>query len=189
MVNVANSSNMQRLSVDFAIALTRFIDGPVLLVHPNTGSGRKNAENSLQTHELFGWTEIVDGRCNYQDVVRQTSIDRLSILNFGMPKRSSRSATSAAEKDITTQSISTTLKVLKQDYEFIVFQLPSVVQDVTALSLASVLDGVIVVIEHRATRMSQIKSYVEFLQNHNVHVVGAVMNRYRSFLPSFLRRK
>lgn len=189
LVSVDNPTSIQNLSIDFAIALTRFIDGSVLLVHPSSKRTQTNRAASLQTHELFGWNDVVEGACQIQEVVKKTSINRLNILDFGIPKRSSRAATSAAEKDITTQSIQTTLRTLKKDYEFIVFQLPSVSQDVTALSLASVLDGVILVIDHRATRMSQVKKFSDFLENHHVHVVGAVMNRYQHFLPSILRRK
>ncbi len=189
LASCSDPEEIKALAIEFATAMTRFVNGSVLLVHLNSEAPKKRKTSVVETPTLFGWSEVVDGQCNYREVVRRTTAERLNVLNYGMPKRSRKSATSVEESKITIESIEGTLSQLKQEYEFTIFQLPNVLQDVTALSLASALDGVVVVMDHRRSRMSQVRGFVEFLKNHHAHVVGVVMNRYRSFLPRFLQRR
>jgi len=72
------------------------------------------------------------------------------------------------------------------EYDFVVLDLPPVVDNGVFLPIAGALDGVVVVIQAERDRRALIRNNLELLAQAQTRVLGAVLNRYRSYAPRWL---
>lgn len=148
------------------------ISGRVLLVDVS-GSAKRGTR-------IQGWAELLSGDAELSDVIVPTSEPQVSRLYFVQDP-------GAASLPMDAVRIRELLQSLKERFEWIVFDLPSEAR-ADGLPVASVLDGVMLVLQAHRTQSSRARQVKQALEQSGAHLVGVVLTRTRSFVPRFLRR-
>ncbi len=78
------------------------------------------------------------------------------------------------------------LKILTEEFDHVVFDLPPVLSNANALAMLRQADASIFVVRHRSTTIAQVERAIESTQP--TPNLGVVLNRYRSSIPRRLRR-
>lgn len=125
--------------------------------------------------------EVLRNRIPLDRALRKCSVQGLSVLPAG-------SATTA-ERPVLAHSplLDTVLDDLSHRFDHLLFDLPAVHATGDSLALARKADGVVMVIGAGTTTETQVKRAIEDLVG--VSMLGAVVNRQSSALPSFIRRR
>ena len=167
------------VATNLAMSISRAVDGNVLLVQADMEGN--DLPRIFRTKNRLGWADVYLQECNVADALNATQHEGLFVMTAG--DVSKRSFLSYDAHDLRA-----ILDVLKDEFEFIVFDLPVAHELSGCFSLAMVLDGTLVVIEAdrvSANRAAHTKSQLE---RFGANIVGAVVNKKRHYLPSFLRR-
>jgi uncharacterized protein involved in exopolysaccharide biosynthesis/Mrp family chromosome partitioning ATPase len=81
------------------------------------------------------------------------------------------------------------LVLLKEHYRFVVFDLPAIRQASSVVRLAGMVDGVVLVVEAERVHWEEAKRATDSLVQARANVLGAVLNKRRSYVPEWLSRK
>lgn len=76
----------------------------------------------------------------------------------------------------------------RQDYGFVVVDMPPLCEGAAALRLARMTDNIVMVVEAERNSRDEINRGLEMLARVNGNVVGAVLNKRRRHIPRILRR-
>jgi Mrp family chromosome partitioning ATPase len=80
------------------------------------------------------------------------------------------------------------LRLLSKKFELIVLDLPSL-ESTKVLDWAPLLDGVVLVMESGRARWQAAAKGIEFLEQAGSHVLGAVINKQREYIPQWLYQR
>ena len=126
-------------------------------------------------HKLFslerdrGMSNILVNNCTLDEAVIHTSIPNVDIIPSGpIPPNPSELLQSHHMKSL--------IEELKPHYERIIIDSPPVTAVTDAVILASIVDGVVVVIRAHETHREMIKNGIGQLKAVNAHILGAVLN-------------
>ena len=78
---------------------------------------------------------------------------------------------------------------LRKEFDFLIVDVPPVLLDTTAVLLAPLTEGVVLVVEAGSTRREVARKAKETLESSNVRLLGAVLNNRTFPIPEFLYRK
>jgi len=138
-------------------------------------------------HETFcmepkaGLAEALLERVDLSELVRPTSVEHLSLLGAGLLHAESCRAYDAA-------CLAETVEALKGRFGLVIFDLPPVARESAAVRLASLLDGVLLVVEAERVRWQVARRTKKLLTRAGAPVLGAVLNKRRQHIPSWLYR-
>ncbi len=128
-------------------------------------------------HTLFGWSndrglaDILENRsANWLELVEASPFDNLYILTSGpQPGNPAELLDSERFREI--------LQEMAQHFDLTILDTPPVLPVTDAAILASIVDGVLLVIDVDNTRAGMLRQGREQLEGDNIHLVGAVMNK------------
>ena len=78
------------------------------------------------------------------------------------------------------------LKILADEFDHVIFDIPPVLPNANGLALLRQADASLVVVQHRATTISQVRRTIAATQP--TPNLGIVLNRYRSSIPARIQR-
>ena len=87
------------------------------------------------------------------------------------------------------QNLSELLSTYKRSFRFIVVDSPPINEKSAALRLASLVDGVILVVEAERTRWEAVRRVKDQLVQVKANVLGIVLNKRRFPIPAFMFRR
>ncbi|ATC95430.1 hypothetical protein [Pseudoalteromonas tunicata] len=88
----------------------------------------------------------------------------------------------------TLSIISSLLAVFKQDYRWVIVDMPSVAQVPSFLSLFHLADGVVLISKSGETRLPALNALIEDLEECGANIIGSILN-FRTFpIPRFLMK-
>jgi Mrp family chromosome partitioning ATPase len=153
--------------------------GPVLLVETSPGGMRRS--NLWSNESGPGLAQLLAGDASYSECLRPGPSGDLSILPAGaLP----RGETCVLEPG----AIDALLAEACADHRLVVFDLPAADHLREMLLLARQLDQVLLVLRSGATRQRDMQRVADRLIEDGVPLAGAVLNRQRSYVPSWLKR-
>lgn len=79
--------------------------------------------------------------------------------------------------------------IRKRSYQFVIFDLPPVKEGSSTARLASLTDGVILVVEAERVRWEVAQRTKNSLLTAHAHVLGAVLNKRKFYVPTWLYRR
>lgn len=82
-----------------------------------------------------------------------------------------------------------TLQPLRAHYDWIVIDMPSVLYSAESASLATLADGVMIVVEAGRTKKPVLSRAVDLLRKAGARVIGSVLNRRQLEIPEFIYRR
>ncbi len=165
--NEGNSTVASNLSV----AINNAVDGEVLLI---------DCVEPVRRSLGPGWFDFVFGNADLTDVVRETETPRLSTISAGV-------LLEPGAGTYNRDRLVSICRLLKERFEFVIFDLPCANDSTGCFPIAGVLDGVILNLKSgwvNSTRAIQIQN--EF-QLRGANVLGVVLNQTQSYVPGFLR--
>ena len=176
------STIVSKLAVTFA----KSSDGPVLIVDSNF------AKPSI--HKIFGVSLspglgeiLING--NEKDVFIQPSpINNLFILSAG-------DIISNPTSKFDSPMFYELLRKWKSDYKFVLFDTPPMQCDMkqcdmnSSVRLASLVDGVVLVIESESIRREVAQNIKERLVDSKANILGVVLNKTKHYIPGWLYKR
>lgn len=124
---------------------------------------------TFQVPNQVGLTTVVTQQEKFEDVVYNTSIERLDVLPSGpVPPNPSELLGSRAMKEFVTS--------VSKFYDYVIFDAPPVNAVTDPQILSRLVDGVILVIRSGQTEEEHGKKAVESLKKVEANILGAVLN-------------
>jgi capsular exopolysaccharide synthesis family protein len=163
-----------------AAVLARWGDGHVLLIDADVG--HPSVHRIFRTKLAPGLTDVLkDGEAGEQAIL-SSPIQNLDILSAGAPNGD-------PSEIFSSSAVPRLLDSAKKKYRFVVVDLPSVTEASWAARLASLCDGVVLVVEAERSRREVVQRVKEQLVESKASVLGVVINRRRFRIPGWLYRR
>lgn len=131
---------------------------------------------SPSIHQVFsqsnhaGLTNILANQNQWQEVIRDTTIDTLSLLTSGpIPPNPAELLASRRMKSL--------IEELKQHYDMIFFDVPPVLAVTDSLVVSALSDGVILVVNAGKVDKELVRKTKASLEHVNARLIGVVLNR------------
>lgn len=126
-------------------------------------------------HHMFnisnrvGLTDLITNKAIFDEVVYKTDIENLDILTSG------RMALNPAEI-LVSDAMGKVFEEIGDTYNVILIDSPSVLKSTETRVLANLCDGVILVVNHRKTKLGKLAESRKLLELVNAKLVGAIIN-------------
>lgn len=156
---------------NIAVALAHAVEGEVLLI---------DCVEPVRRSPGPGWFDLVFGNTDLIDVVRETDTPRLFAMSAGVPLE-------AGMGTYNRSRLINVCQMLKEHFEFVIFDLPCAEHLTGCIPIASVLDGVVMNIKSGNVNSTKAVQMQNELQIQGAHILGAVLNQTHSYIPGFLR--
>jgi len=177
-IGIASCSHGEGTSTvasNVAVAINDAISGEVLLVDCVEPS-----QTLSKTKTNPGWIDFVFRDADLLDVVYPTDVPRLNVIGSGLPLE--RGAGTYCREQLLNA-----VQLLKERFEFVIFDLPCGDEMTGCIPIASVLDGVLLNVKAGRISSSKAGRLQRELQVHNANVLGVVLNQTHSYVPGFLK--
>lgn len=179
VVSCHRGEGVSTIAANLATWLAQRGNGDVLLVDANT------AHPSV--HRIFkkklspGLVDVLENGQGNGDAILNSPVQNLHILSAGRVKVN-------LSQIFDSDRFSKRLSSIKEHYRFVVFDLPAVSQMSIVPRLASLCDGVIIVVEAERLRWEVVQRMKERLVKAEANVLGVVLNKRRFPIPAWLYR-
>jgi capsular exopolysaccharide synthesis family protein len=161
----------------FASILVRRRGGRVAVVECNLRT--PSFDTSFGIRPSPGFAEVIEGRATLADAAQPTKVHNLFAIAGG-------ETTIGPATLFDSPGLPAALDALRQQFEFVLLDLPPVNVYGDALILGQHLDAAVIVIEADATRVSDVERARRTLERGGVRFLGSVLNRRRNYIPAFL---
>ncbi len=173
-------SGVSTIAANIAIRAADLQNGSVLLVEANTDYPRQRRHFGIV--EGPGLVEVLGGSVALDDAIAPTRVQGLSLLG-------SRTRNRMAPLAVMEGAVDGFIKEIRNNFSVVVFDFPSDESLSNWRPLLQSLDSTILVIASEETTPSDIQRTQNQFLIDNVKISGTVLNRYRSYIPWFLRRR
>ncbi len=129
-----------------------------------------------------GLTEFLTEESKLDSVIAKTNIDNLSLVGCGLH------SPNPAEL-LSTPLMHSFKKSTEKAYDMVIYDSSPLLLVTDSLVLASIVDGVILVVQSGETRTAVLEKSIEMLHQVGANIIGVVVNRfdYRSTLHSYYK--
>lgn len=179
VVSCHRGEGVSTVATNLSTWLAQGGNGDVLLVDANT--------THPSVHRIFkrklspGLVDILENGQGWGKTILGSPIQKLHILSAG-----SRDVNLSEIFD--SDRFTKQLKSMKEPYRFVLVDLPAVSQTSIVPRLASLCDGVIIVVEAERLRWEIVQRVKERLVKAEADVLGVVLNKRRFPIPAWLYR-
>ena len=173
-------AGVSTVAANVAIRAADLHSGPVLLVEANTTRPRQRQRFRLRRGP--GLVDVLCTQLTLDSAAAETRVPGLSLL---FPGRGSSQAPVAVTRDAVEQFV----QELREHYVLVVFDFPSGDALSSWTPLVQEMDSLLLVVDSEKTTRREIQDLQRQCTVDNVAVTGAVLNRYRTYTPWFLRRR
>ena len=167
------------VAANISAMLAQGTGGRVLLVDTNIRC--PSAHQIFQTRLEPGLANISTADRDYGDIIVSERFKNLHILAAGMPNGSPPGILRPAQ-------FAKLINSMKKDYRHVVFDMPAMKEARSSARLASLCDGVVLVIEAERLRWEVLLEAKAQLLKWNANTVGVVLNKRRFPIPEWLYR-
>ena len=164
-------------SISIAYVLSKEANAKVLLI-----DGNLHAPNLFELFNLDsspGLSDLILSNSQYDDVLRDTEYDNLIIMPHGDKVINSLDV-------FKSKSFKEHIDLLKQRFDYIILDGPTVLGSSDVSVLAKYFDGVIIVVECERTRWEVLQLAKERINNVRGNIIGAVLNKRKYYIPKVL---
>jgi len=123
---------------------------------------------------------VVQGR-EIADCIRASGVENLWVLTGGTPPRDPAGVYDSAD-------LPRFIETVREHFDLAVFDLPAVGEASSAMRIAGLLDGMLVVVESERVRREVAQRMTEQLTEANARLIGAVLNKRQQHVPNWLYR-
>ncbi len=169
--NEGKSTISANLAITFALsgAKTLLIDGDL----------RRGAQReAFDLSSRIGFSEVLQGKVNWQEVVVPTTYPSLFILPRG-------NTLSQPSEHLLRESTDRLLQEIYQHYDYIIIDSSPVLAADDTTSLAPKIDATLFVVRLSYTSARMVEKSLELLYNRQVNVPGVILNYVDTSLPEY----
>jgi Mrp family chromosome partitioning ATPase len=156
------------------------ITGTVCVVDANLQSPTLHEQFGVGNHH--GLSDALRQTGTIRGYVSQLSRRNLALVSCGSDAKDSQGL-------VTTDRMRMRLNELRAEFDYVLIDCPSTNVSNVAMSLGSVVDGVVLVLKANATRKDKAREAVRDLQAAKVKVLGAVLNQRTFPIPDKIYNK
>ena len=165
------------VATNLGFAISRMIEGKVLVVQVDPSSN--DVAKALRLPSKTGWTNLYAEKCSPGEAVHKTKHRGYYVMPAGdISKR---------KIAYDAQRITSVIDVLKDEFEFVIFDLPQANELSKCYSLAMVLDGTLMVVQADRVSTKRATHAKAQLERFGANIIGAVVNKKKYYTPLFLR--
>lgn len=147
-----------------------------------TAGQRPSSRKLLPSSGARGWDAVLTGEANVEDTIYNTDIPGLSVGEISAHNSSLPTVLASPKaKQILDQ--------LRTRFDLIVVDTPPIGASWDAVSLASITDGAVLVVEAGRTRWQAVKSAIDQIEEQHGRVFGVVLNKQRHYIPAWVYRR
>jgi protein-tyrosine kinase len=154
------------ICANVSLALAKICTGNILLLDGN--ARHPDIHTLFDLDPLPGLTDVLLGKILWEDAVRVSELKNFYVLPFGQPLQTPLSLLGA-------EGMEGLLNVLKTEFDFILLDLPPILESAEAEMIAPWVEGSVLIIRARVTRRVVIRRAVERFIRHRPFW-GAVFN-------------
>jgi capsular exopolysaccharide synthesis family protein len=137
----------------------------------DTDLRRPGLHTAFDVEKEPGLTNVLYDNAKSEEVIHRTPIESMDLLTCGaIPPNPSETLGSQRMKDL--------LSHLRNIYDVILCDSPPVLAVTDPVVLATILDGVVVVVSSGHTRIDALERAVELTENVNARILGFVLNNF-----------
>lgn len=124
---------------------------------------------TFRIDNLSGLSNMLVGDTTLEQAVSPSDVDNLDVLTCGpIPPNPAELLASKRMEEI--------LKQANQLYDFVIFDTPPLLAVTDAKILANIVDGCILVIRSKVTKMEEVEKAADLLDDGRAKVLGAILN-------------
>ena len=132
--------------------------------------------------EHFGLSSLLMGQCGYQDVIRPSGIEGLSLIDSGpLPFNPTELLSSSLMEEL--------IKEQRKNYDYVIIDGPPVLLVSDAKVLARFVDGTVLVFNAGATRRGAAQRTIRELKEVNAPIVGCVLLAVKAMKGGYFREQ
>ncbi len=150
-----------------------FAIGPVPYALPN-GAGDPSSDES--------WEKSVRGGIVLEDHIHSIEGTSLSFCQIG-------SSVETLPAILDNPKFDTFVNVLRSRFDMVLVDCPSMADSTIAARIASISDGVVLIVDAGKTRWQVIKNQIREIQANRGSVLGVVLNKRRFYIPEFIYKR
>lgn len=173
-------TGVSTIAANIAIRAADLQSGSVLLVEANTDYPHQRRHFGIV--EGPGLVEVLGGSVALDEAIVPTRVPGLSLLG-------SRTRNRMAPLAVMEGAVDGFIKEIRNHFSVVVFDFPSDESLSNWRPLLHSLDSAILVIASEETTQSDIQRTQNQFLIDNVQISGTILNRHRSYIPWFLRRR
>ncbi len=179
-VGALSGEGATTIALHCAYLLARAEGSRVLLVDADLG----HAHNALSEPlgERPGLGELLAGRAAPEDAILSTEIPEFHFLPAG-------DGVAAGEAAAHPEDLRPVIDRLGHLYDWVIADLPPVLENAKTPLLAAACDGVVFVIRAHRTPRTLSQRAIDLLHVHGCRILGTVLNARKESLPGFLRER
>jgi capsular exopolysaccharide synthesis family protein len=165
-----------------AATLARSVNSRILLIDANLRTpALEEVFEQGEGCELVGLSDKVLAHAPLDQAIYQTDIGNLFFMPCG------RNVTSPSYI-FDNGSLTEMLSVLREQFDFVIFDGSPLRDYSESCFLAEKMDGVILVVEAERTKVEAVRKIRKDLEATGVNILGVVLNKKRRYIPEYLER-
>jgi capsular exopolysaccharide synthesis family protein len=174
-----SGTGCSRICASTAAVLAAQGAGSVCVLDANLRSPSLHQQFGVENH--YGLTDALRGTERIRKYVSVLLGGKLSLLSSGTTVESWQTL-------LTSQEMRTRMAELKEEYHFLLVDIPPLNLYTDGIMLARMSNGLILTIKANSSRREVAQKVVEELKSSNVRLLGAILNERRFPIPEALYR-
>ncbi|MBU0508991.1 polysaccharide biosynthesis tyrosine autokinase [bacterium] len=166
MTSTTSKEGKSTTAVNLAITLAQ-MGSRVLLI--DSDLRRPALHNFFSMDKTYGVTNALIGSLSFDDVVKQTGVDKLDVITSGdIPPN-------PAEL-VASENMKRFIEEARSRYDYVILDSPPVIAVTDAAVLATRVDGAILVVSSGTVSRREVQRGISLLQNVGSGILGVVLN-------------
>jgi len=169
-----------KIAINMSISLAQGNNKTIFLDSDMRKSSKKK---HLSKNSPHGLSDYFEAKATLAEIINQTNIDNLDYISCG-------NSSIQSTKTLLLNNFTTLISDLEKNYDFILFDSPSldVVNDATVLSI--LVDGIFFIIELGKTTKSNINKMIKTFEESHNKFLGVIINKvdqheYRTYIRNY----
>ena len=179
VASCSRGEGVSAVAANLATMLAQQNKGKTLLI--DTNFDNPSIHNIFKREIAPGLTDVREENKIRKNSVQSTEVKNLFILPAGKPKP-------FLPKSFQLDQFQGLLEIVKDHFEFVVVDIPSLRETKSAISHCGLCDGVVLVVESERLRWEVIKNHKDRLTEANSELLGVVLNKRRYPIPEWVYR-
>ncbi|MAT69388.1 MAG: hypothetical protein CMJ58_07650 [Planctomycetaceae bacterium] len=180
LMGFAAKAGVTTIAANLALRAAEQDWGPVLLIETDWHAPRLASRWGLSPQP--GAARLFAGNATLAECVQDGPVAGLHVLPAGsLSRRQQPRVNAGAVREMMAEA--------RVDYRLILVDLPPAERIRQELALARLLDQTLLVVRAESARSNDATRVAQQLRQDGVELAGAILNRHRSYLPNWLRRR
>ena len=171
---VKEGEGASTMAFNFASAFAANSSRSVVLVDGNLGDPVLHHEFDVKKKK--GLVDVVAGKATVEDAVTEVIPKKYYFLQAGLTEKNPVAIFESVKFSLLVRN-------LKERYDLVIFDSPSVLGSPGTSVIASTMDGLILVVQANGTRWEVARSAKRDLESAHIRVLGAILNKQQFPIP------